>query len=50
MTYFDICHTLVKISRLSTLLYSELYFKQPESVIYQKMPILEQLKNQVLVV
>ena len=42
MTDFDICHVLVR-----TMLYSKLYFKQPESAIYQYM--FEQFKIKVLV-
>ena len=49
MTRFDIFHTLVENSVISVHAVSELYSKQPEFEIQQKMPMFEQLKTQVLV-
>jgi hypothetical protein len=47
MTQFDNFHTLVENSGNSVILF--LSSKQPKSEIYQKMPMFEELKNQVLV-
>ena len=47
MTQFDVFHTFVENS--VSLYFSELYLKEPKSEIHQKMPMFEQLKNQVLV-
>ena len=50
MTQFAVFHTFVENSgKLEFLVFFELYSKEPESEIHRKMPIFEQLKNQILV-
>ena len=48
MTQFDIFHNLVENS-VNSDFFSEVFSKQPKSAIHQKMPMVEQLKNQGLV-
>ena len=47
MTQLDIFHVFVKIQYTQSFTFSEPYSNQPKSEIYPKMPMFEQLKNQV---
>ena len=48
MTQFDVFSYLCRqFSELGSYCFSELYSKQPESEMHQKMPMFEHLKNQI---